>query len=369
MNRKLYYKDFNGLKFFGFLVIFFFLINCLLIDNNESRTIVELFEFGSRIKELGVECFFFLSAFLITSHGLREYKYFSSFNLKQFYIRRVLRITPVLIISLLFYFFIHPFIIEILKLEPQRDIIPWKGLLFFPTYYKQLSQEVFVYTYVIWMIFMFLQFYVVWGIVLKFLKKYLLFISFLVIAIGLYAKLSLNGEPLVSNFNLLFYCTSIGFGSLTAYLARQNHDIINKIKILSNTQIQLIYTLSIFGLIFINYFFEYTLILNLSNIFISFFFSFMVIEQTYSKHSNFKLRNNKVFTRLGKRSYGLTVFAPIMGVLLITGIESIDQGTDSTIFKFIFPVVTFILTWFFANVFYSFVEIYFYRMKNDYKRS
>lgn len=60
----------------------------------------------------------FLSAFLITSHALREYKYIGTFSVKNFLLRRVFKISTGLIFVLAFAFIIHPWLIRLLELQP-----------------------------------------------------------------------------------------------------------------------------------------------------------------------------------------------------------------------------------------------------------
>ena len=305
---------------------------------------------------------------MITTQGIREYKYNNTFSLSSFYTRRALRILPVLVVALIFYFFLHPLIIDVLKLTPQKNIIPWKALFLFPYYYKSLSAEVFIYTYVIWSILLFCQFYLLWGLVIKFLSRFIPHLSILLLLASIVEKLFLSGSELTYNLSLLDYGASIGIGALLAINIRHNDKILNWIKQLSNNQIQLIYGLTTLGLISLYIFVDSYTILTVSSLLLPLIYAFVVMEQTFAKHSILKLRNFKVFVRVGKISYGMIAFSPIVAILILTALESVDRGIESPIVKILFPFVTFVITWIFSNLYFNLVESYFRRVKREFKK-
>ena len=71
--KRLHYKDLNGLRFFAFLPVFFF-ICAVLLKNDKVEFSIELANLLGEISLGSFDFFFFLSAFLITSLALREYK-------------------------------------------------------------------------------------------------------------------------------------------------------------------------------------------------------------------------------------------------------------------------------------------------------
>ncbi|KQN30873.1 hypothetical protein ASE92_19235 [Pedobacter sp. Leaf41] len=69
------------------------------------HTILKLTAIGG----LGVKIFFVLSGFLITTLLIKEKIKYTRINLKKFFIRRVLRIIPVLYLYLIVIFFVNHF--------------------------------------------------------------------------------------------------------------------------------------------------------------------------------------------------------------------------------------------------------------------
>lgn len=364
--KHLHYKDINGLRFIAFITIFLFSISFIIYQEDQSDIIKYFYDYSLALKEVGLVFFFFLSSFLITSQALREYKYKHKFSLKKYYIRRALRILPVLLIALIFYYLLHPQIINTLKLNSQLIETPTKYLLFFPYYSDKYSPEVFIYTFHIWTIMLLISFYFVWGIILKLFNKAILPISILLVILGIAAPLYLNFDNLF-HFNILYYLYAFGSGAILAKLIREKNDFLSLIKNLSLLQTQFIYIVNIiFGLVILA-FAASPLVVHFLCAYACLFFSFILLEQTYSKQSWFKFRNSKVLTVLGKISYGLIIFSPIVAVLLFTAIESIEFNLQSTLLKILFPIITFVITWLFSDFFYNTIENYIYRIKRDFK--
>ena len=95
MNRKpLYFPNLDGLRFFGFLLIFcshaLFSISFSGHDKPAFSTDTSLTHLGFA----GLDFFFVLSSFLITFTILGEYETSGGFSFKNYFIRRSLRIWP-----------------------------------------------------------------------------------------------------------------------------------------------------------------------------------------------------------------------------------------------------------------------------------
>jgi peptidoglycan/LPS O-acetylase OafA/YrhL len=80
-----YYPSLNGLRGVSIIIV-------LMAHLHLSRNSIYLRCFNGA---LGVDIFFVLSGFLITSICLKEYKLTGNLSLKNFYVRRILRIIPV----------------------------------------------------------------------------------------------------------------------------------------------------------------------------------------------------------------------------------------------------------------------------------
>src|SRR5574337_816257 len=89
---SVYFPGFNGVRFFAAILV--------LVDHTELFRSYIGFDtfwadnFSSHLGALGVTIFFVLSGFLITYLLLCERKEFNTINIRDFYLRRILRIWP-----------------------------------------------------------------------------------------------------------------------------------------------------------------------------------------------------------------------------------------------------------------------------------
>ena len=211
------------------------------------------------------------------------------------------------------------------------------------------------------------MFYALWGLILKYLRRYISLISFALIISGIVIKfLPQSNYPNIDMY-LYYFNFEIGVGSLMAWMIREKKSIIDWFKELSNTQIASAYILIIIIGIITLLVLNYPIFITLTKLIISLFICFMILEQTFARHSIFKLRDNKLLTQFGKISYNMIGFTPIIAVTILIVIESIDKSLDSSIIKFIFPIITFFITWVFSELFYRSISQFFRRMKLEFK--
>ena len=97
MNDTFHLKGLNGLRAIASITVVIGHIELIKNNNKLDNYLSAIENWGS----LGVNLFFVLSGFLITTLLLREKKAEQTINLKNFYIRRILRIWPLYFIILL----------------------------------------------------------------------------------------------------------------------------------------------------------------------------------------------------------------------------------------------------------------------------
>ena len=106
--NKIYFQNLNGLRFFAALLVIIHHIeqmkNSLGLENNWNLPVVLV------IGKLGVILFFVLSGFLITYLLLEEERYTQTISIKDFYMRRILRIWPLYFLILLISFFVLTYV-------------------------------------------------------------------------------------------------------------------------------------------------------------------------------------------------------------------------------------------------------------------
>jgi peptidoglycan/LPS O-acetylase OafA/YrhL len=365
--KRLHFKDINGLRFFAFLPIFFYFTS-ILLKNEKNIFSIDVSNILKNLSMNSFDFFFLLSSFLITSLALREYKYRQKFSLKNFYFRKILRLAPILILGLFFLFYFHDKIILFLKLSPLETQSAKYYLLGVPNHLAKFTKEKEAYTIAIWMIYAYTQFYIIWGVVLKYFKPFISHFAIIFIFIGVISRLfhTLNAHDYI--FDTLAYGVPIGIGALIANYNRTHSNIKDYFKNLSKKNIKFFYSIGLLNLLVLYPLFNHSVLSACIPFVTSTFFIFIILEQTFSKHSIFKLRKSKISSRFGKISYGLLIFTPIIGTLIIIAFESLDKSTDTILYKLIFTILTFMLTWVVSDLSYNFYEKIFNRIRRDLKK-
>lgn len=368
-NKRLHFKDINAIKALAFIPIYLFSI-LFLINSPEKGMLYEVVLKLERLAYGSIDFFFFISAFLITSHGLREYKYLDKFSFKNFLVRRIFRIAIVLILALSFAYFVHPWLIKVLDLKMPNLIFPTiePFLLLVPNYFANFHGDHLLYITIICSIYMFLQYFIVWGILMRFFKKQLIFLSTGLIVIGIGARLFHffnDSSYLLDTFS---YGVSMGFGAITANAVRNETPIFQKIRELPKKLNAAIY---IVGAIL--FFVSYLIVGNsfaaiIVPVILGLFFSFLIIDQTFGKNSLVQFKNMKLLSYLGKISYGFIVYQGIVGVLIVLGVLSLDYQLDSIMIIVAIVFGGFIASVIVADISYKLFEKPLQRFRREFKK-
>ncbi len=291
-----YLPQLDGLRFVAFLLVF--IHNAPYVESNKIWAIIH--ELGW----IGVDIFFFLSAFLITKILIAEFKDKGAINIKSFYIRRVLRIWPL-------YFFYIIVISCFHKLETDL-IIQLAGLSTFTfniIFLFVTANRVFAFTH-LWSISYEEQFYsiVPWLLKYTFRKDRTSKINFIIfiIILGNLLRLILIAFQVkhpavyilpVTHFESLLLGVTFGLGLFDKTLSQVHTGILYVTGILFLGAVAILPPNHIVGA---------TLILtySFSGIGASLITTAAVRENSLSE----VVFSNKVVIFLGKRSYGLYIF-------------------------------------------------------------
>lgn len=258
----------------------------------------------------GVTLFFVLSGFLISRILLRSRIKSESLNqsklhsLKQFYIRRTLRIFPI--------YYITIFILLIFNINNIRQIFFW-FLTYTSNIYFYLIQNWAGSLSHLWTLAVEEQFYIIWPFIILFIPKRFLFRTIiLIISTGPVFRTVLflfsNGSPAASDFIHILTPScmdSFGLGALLAYAITFNFKIIDLMKIRQNKIcIGSFILIIIFLLTEVN-----SLSVFLFRTCISVLSLFIILKAlTGFKGTLRYILDNKFFIYLGKISYGLYLF-------------------------------------------------------------
>lgn len=368
--KRLHFKDLNFLRIIAAGPILVFSV-LSIVSKEDAGLVHDLTRVFSYILQNSFDFFFFISAFLLTSHALREYKYNKSFSFKNFLIRRSIRIAPLFIVLILFAFIVHPWFVKILKLNPM--VVPKISQLFSGAYNFStlgiLSVEQLLYISLMWAIVMFLIFYFFWGIMLKFFSQHMRIIGYILIGIGIVARTLLILNDINYQFNPLSYGIPIGLGAILADLIRNEERLVERFKQFSKQMNLMIYLIGTIVLLLAYVFVESSILVSLIPLITCAFYSFLILEQTYGKNSLMKYRNIKWVTHLGKISFGIVVYQSIINVLIIIGIESLDLALESAMVKIAFFAGSLLLSWIIADLSYNIIENPLLHYKREFKRT
>jgi peptidoglycan/LPS O-acetylase OafA/YrhL len=336
-----YFENLDGWRVICFLMVFFFhsfFTTDAAILNSESYQFIKKDVFGNG--NIGVNFFFVLSGFLITYLLLKEKHQNAQINIGKFIMRRVLRIWPLYFFCVIFGFFIFPFLKSMTGETPNETAELWSYLTFtsnFNVIKNGLPDSSSL--GVLWSIAIEEQFYFIWPFIVYFLpqKKVIYPILFFINAHLIFVAYHQNDYMQLEHHSLS--CSGdIALGALGAYLIFNSISFVTFFKQLNRWVILFIYVG--FGALFFfrdelkngSTWFGY-----IDRITIGIFILGIILEQSFSEKSFFKMSKFKVFSSLGKYTYGM--YALHFIAILIT-IKLIPKLYDNTNFWSIFIVET-----------------------------
>ena len=318
--KKIYFPGLNGVRFIAAFLV--------MLDHTELFKSYFGYEtlwdnsYSSFLGASGVTIFFVLSGFLITYLLISE-KQNDSINIKNFYIRRVLRIWPLYYLILIIGFFLVPHFDFLYVPQYTTDmgqytvrLILFSGLLanvafvYFPTV---------AFANILWSVAVEEQFYLIWPLVVKYSKKLLSIILMLIavyIAIKLWTIIAFPN----SKINALIYRTrfsSMLIGGVGAYIVNKQHCILN---FLYNRLIQMIIIFTFITLLADVFHPKYFNLISAE--FFSIVVCCLIVNIATNKNSILKLES-KWFNYFGEISYGLYVYHLFAVILTIKFLPNI----------------------------------------------
>lgn len=363
--EKIYFPNLNGLRFIAaFLVIIHHIEQLKSISNIDSYW--NEVRFIEIIGKLGVVLFFVLSGFLITYLLLIEEFAFRTISIRKFYIRRILRIWPLYFLIIILAFWLLPNISLFSLPGYGKDVIYSNLILklflyviFFPNLVVSLLGVV-PYASHIWSIGTEEQFYLVWPVFLKYLKKYriylmlsiiifyLLFAKFLTSTLSDFLPYKRVIYAFWSNFNI--DCMAIGgiYAILLYHKSRLLEILRNQYFFYLIIVIVMAFMLNGVYIPYIHYEFYATL--------------FGIIILNFASNDKIIISfENRVLNYLGNISYGLYMYHPIGIVLSLAIAKSLNLMTN----WFVYPL-SFILTILLAGFSYRYFETFFLKYKTNF---
>ncbi|MGE0561821.1 MAG: acyltransferase family protein [Flavobacteriales bacterium] len=363
---KKYFDNLDASRFFAFIIVFLahtFIANSEIIKSNN----IFQFVYGwGKIGMLGLEYFFVLSSFLISWIILEEQQITNSFNIKNFLFRRTLRVWPL-------YFLIVLIGIMLFCLAKQLNIDtetipPFKyfGLFIINFYIIENGTNFLFFLAFLWSISIEEQFYIVWSIVMKYLKLNLLWLSILLIIISIVFRIYYINDSRQLYFNTISALGNFGIGGIIAYLAFYNKPLFNQIINIKRKQTIVFYIILVTSIVFFNQLNNYKLFTVFSRLYFSILFALFILEQSYGKNRFFNPGKSRILNHLGKISYGLYCFHGVVITILIKILEQFSfTETYWHVFLF-YPIIILITTILISHLSFKYFENYFLKLKSKF---
>lgn len=369
MKKRIYFENLDGLRFLCFLSVFFFhsfYTEISELKNTPVYSVVKRDIFGNG--NLGVNFFFVLSGFLITFLLLEEKKLNGQIKLKNFWLRRILRIWPLFFLCVFYGFIIFPWIKELFGQNPNETANPIFYLTFlnnFDFINKGLPDASSL--GVLWSVAIEEQFYFVWPIILFVFPVKKLWIPFAVIVSGSLIFRALNDSAMLNEYHTLSCIGDMAIGAIGAWLINISDRFKKHIVDLSKIQIGLVYVafLSVF------FFREEILFGNFTirifeRMFIAVIIIMIILEQSFSLNSLFKMSSLKRISNLGTITYGLYCFHFIGILVAISLTKYFALNTHLWQVFFIDTVLALVITIGFSKLSYKYFERPFLKLKEKF---
>ena len=354
MNSVFHLKGLNGIRAIAaFSVVAAHIIHGLEFFGLPKRE-------GLEMAGYGVTMFFTLSGYLITYLLIIEKEKFKDISIRKFYVRRILRIWPLyffyLIVSLVLLYFLSGY-------EITGNVLFYFFLLANVPYILGFQFPVIGH---FWLLGVEEQFYLFWPwVVLKVKNTLKWVVVFVIILMGLkvlswiYFSKTGNNVPLFAIHITRFHC--MGIGAIGAFLVFEKNEYFIKVVTHLSTQIILIVALLFCAVdkFHISYIIDDEIISLLSVV--------LIVNVSLNPKSLLKL-DNKVLDYLGKISFGIYVYHPLVIFLLSYLIKDYIHGMSYAYQYVIISVLVVFFTIIVAAISYNYFEKPFLQLKDKFAR-
>ncbi|MCA0431137.1 MAG: acyltransferase [Bacteroidetes bacterium] len=368
--KNIFFEGLNSLRFFAALAVIIthveLIKNSFKIQNCWSSSKI-VFNLGG----LGVYFFFVLSGFLITYLLIIEKQKTGTIAVKNFYIRRILRIWPLYFFVLALGFFVLPNFnqINISYLTSPFNQNFNLNLILFLLMLPNLAFSMFPavpHIGQLWSIGVEEQFYIAWPLIVKNSKKLLnVLIAIIVFLIALKIIILFLGKnysntnwyPVIKKLTAMSKFESMAIGGIGAYYFSLNHKIIEFLK-------SPFLSLAALATILLIIYLIPDKLQDGQHLIISVLFLAIIINVI---SSNIKLLRNNVFDWLGKISYGIYMYHLMIIPIVIVILTNVISPTDNIIvFNFLLYSLTIFITIFVSWLSYQFFESKFIDLKSKF---
>lgn len=361
--NKYYFSQLDSVRGLSFIAIFLF--HTLHLDYT-SFYFGDFFKYLYEHLPLGLETFFILSSFLLTFLALNEYRKKGNFSFSNYFIRRFLRIWPLYYFILGLAFILFPWISKLFHSEMSLPN-PWYYFLFISNYYTE--EHVFFLMF-LWTISVEEQFYLIWGISLRFFSKNINVVISILFVFSFSFSVYVIINRLPSYFNTLTYLFDFGCGAFAAILTFDGGKVFKWFQNFSKIKTTIFYFYLPAHFIFFYFLNNHTSgFLNdfselLGRYLYIIYISLLLIEQVSNKNRSQFFQKNKSLIFTGKISYGLYCYHGIV----ITFVSLVLKHFSVNLSPLIFVIVIFVINYCVATISYLYFELPILKLKSKWRR-
>jgi peptidoglycan/LPS O-acetylase OafA/YrhL len=357
-----YFPNLDGLRFIGSLTIL--LLHIENIKASHGIASISWVNKDNPLGELAVSLFFVLSGFLITYLLLKEQETSSTINIKGFYIKRILKIWPLYYFIGVVGFFLLPWFESFVDSSGGIKYHLWPDLflycLFLPTTSASQSMGA------TWSVRVEEAFYLLWPLLLLRFKNYFRVFAcimfFVIIGRCMLIFLLKHLHTYSPVLKILVYqakdyrVSCMAIGGMGAYLYIK--DIKRVLRVIYRKDLQWSVYLLTIALLILRVKIPY-----IQFEFYSVLFSFIVLNLATNPDSILKL-DYKWINYLGKISYGVYLFNPIMRIFCLRVVRHIFGGDVVGLWaNMALYSLTILSTMLVSIISYEYFEKYFLNMK------
>lgn len=267
---------------------------------------------------LGVSFFFALSGFLITYLMLREVSSTGRIALRNFYMRRSLRIWPLYFAVLAVSFWFYPELKYLLGQATDMANRPLWYVAFLSNFdsiylhHAGLEGKTSSLVNITWSVAIEEQFYLIWPLLFVLVPRrfYPLAIGAVIVASTLFRYVH-RADHAVLYFHTLSVASDLAMGGLAAWYCHHSSRFLTLIENLPKLLIGLVYVLGFMHLLFRDMLYTTLEMQAFCRLTHTLFFLFIILEQNFAHHSLVKLSLFRLISKAGKYTYGLYLLHPI----------------------------------------------------------